>query len=567
MKKFLRSFIFMLMAVSLISAPAWAVRIERGDKAFAGKITFLQDVTAKKDFSVEGSIAGNDYSKVFYVEATSGADVPHYGKTWEKPFASIGFALDQCTADEGDIIYVLPGHTKTITADSGVDIDVAGVSVICLGEGSDRPTFTFTTATTADFKMAAANTRLYNALFVTNIDGHDMAIEVSADDVEIGWCEFREGTHQPEFGIQIGASEDADADRCWIHGCKFYVPTAGDGDAAISFIKDMTGVKIERCVAYGDFDLACIDVPSGGNAQVDLLIQDCVLTNLLTAQHAIQVNGTGSTGKIIDCYLESDAIGTSIDAGGLEPFNVLWSDGTDQEMAALALGSVAGASTFSTAELAAIEGEATDAIEANALDHLAASADGTGAYPESVVEDSILAKILGDDATAVATTFDNTTDSLEAIGVKTTDLDYWQERATSVSADEVTANLFDVDGGPILITSIVGYVTTVIGSNATTAQLIVDRDDSATDTEFTTAVAITDDVVGSVYVFSDANPAVLTPLTPGACGSSTLMSPWFCPEGMIEQAMSADPGGDAGAHITWYMTYIPLATGVIVTAQ
>jgi len=711
-------FVFLLTACFV--APSFGTMIERGDKVFAGKITFEQDVTAKKNFTIEGSLAGDDTANKFYVSSATGSDVPHYGETWQKPFASISYALDQCTANNGDAIYVLSGHTKTITADSGVDIDVAGVSVIGLGQGSDRPTFTFTTATTADFKMAAANTRLYNMLFVTNFDEHDMAIEVSADDVEIGWCEFREGTHQPEFGIQVGAgSADNDADRCWIHDCKFYVPTAGDGDAAISIAKDMTGVKIERNVIYGDFDLAGISVPTGGNAQVDLLISDCVVTNLLTSQHAIEIIDANSTGKIVNCYLETDAIGTSIDAGGLEPYNVLWSDGTDQVMAALALAPVGGASTFTTDELAAIEGEATDAIEADdldhlmmldgatqvypencatdsvlakvlvkadpavpsqydnstdsleaisdalaagtgctaaidadgldhivttadgtgaypasvvddsilallmsdddpasassfnnttdsleairvqldtvpgsgnsstfnstaltaiegeatdaieadELDHLAAASDGTDEYPASVVEDSVLAKILGDDDPAVATTYDNTTDSLEAIGTKTTDQAYWQERTVSVSADEVTADLFDVDGGPILIKSMVGYVDAVIGANATSAQLIIDRDDEATDTEFTTSVAITDDVVGTTYIFTSANAAVLTPLTPGAVGSSNLMSPWFCPEGMIEQLMTADPGGAEGDHITWYMTYVPLTTGVTVTAQ
>jgi len=42
---------------------------------------------------------------------------------------------------------------------------------------------------------------------------------------------------------------------------------------------------------------------------------------------------------------------------------------------------------------------------------------------------------------------------------------------------------------------------------------------------------------------------------------------WFCPPGMIEQTMSADPGGAAGDHLTWYLTYEPLVTGVTVTAQ
>lgn len=392
MRKFLKSIILLLTAVSLIATPCWATRVERGDKVFAGKITFEQDVVAKKDFTVEGSISGLEYSNRYYVSSVYGADVPHYGKTWDKPFATLEYAINKCTANNGDIIYLLPNHALSITADSGVDLDVAGISVIGLGSGDDRPTFTFTTAATADFKIAAANIRVYNCVFVCNITGHDMMIEVGGDDAEIGWCEFREGTQTNEFAVQVGAADDNDADRCWIHDCKFYEPTAGNGDAAISVYKDMTGLKIERCVIYGDYDLAGIDITTTGNAQVDTLISDCVITNLLTGQHAIQVNGTGSTGKIVNCSLESDAIATSIDAGGLEMFNVLWSDGTDQQVAGTPVLSVSGTG----GPLLVLDG-------------------ATQVYPESAADDSIIAKILTKSDPADVSDYDNSTDSLEAI--------------------------------------------------------------------------------------------------------------------------------------------------------
>ena len=58
-----------------------------------------------------------------------------------------------------------------------------------------------------------------------------------------------------------------------------------------------------------------------------------------------------------------------------------------------------------------VEGEVTDALEADGLDHLvAASVTGT-----DVADDSIIANMAGDDATADWDTFDNTTESLEAL--------------------------------------------------------------------------------------------------------------------------------------------------------
>ena len=112
-----------------------------------------------------------------------------------------------------------------------------------------------------------------------------------------------------------------------------------------------------------------------------------------------------------------------------------------------------------------------------------------------------------------------------------------------------------------------GVVDVAIGGNATNCKILINRDDSSADTDFTTAVTITSDVIGNVYVFSNANPAGLTPLVPGSNGSTTLMTSWYCPEGMIEQNMSADPGGDAGDHITWSLTFIPLENGISVIPQ
>ena len=51
--------------------------------------------------------------------------------TYLKPFASVDYAIGRCKANRGDVIYVMPGHSETITAAQGVDFDVAGVT--CVG--------------------------------------------------------------------------------------------------------------------------------------------------------------------------------------------------------------------------------------------------------------------------------------------------------------------------------------------------------------------------------------------------------------------------------------------------
>ncbi len=114
------------------------------------------------------------------------------GGTRKQPYATIDYAVGRCTANNGDIIMVAPGHTETVTAAAGIDFDVAGVAVIGLGSGSSRPTITFTTAITADIDIAAANVTLINLLFVNGIDNLTAPIDVNAANFTMLGCETRD---------------------------------------------------------------------------------------------------------------------------------------------------------------------------------------------------------------------------------------------------------------------------------------------------------------------------------------------------------------------------------------
>ena len=126
-------------------------------------------------------------------------------------------------------------------------------------------------------------------------------------------------------------------------------------------------------------------------------------------------------------------------------------------------------------------------------------------------------------------------------------------------------DLFDVDGGAIIITDFYGLVTTLIGATTTSVQIDLDADTGTgfADHDFSTSVAITDDTAGTRYVFSAASESVLTPCADTA-GATSLFKSWFCGEGMIE--CTASTNDNTGA-ITWYMEYRALDSGVTVTAQ
>jgi hypothetical protein len=116
--------------------------------------------------------------------------------TFNKPYATIAYALTQCTANRGDIIIVRPGHAETIADAATLALNVAGVAIIGLGAGSLRPTLTFTTATTANIPVTAANMSIQNFLFVANfanIASFFTATGTSTPtDFNVEGCEFKD---------------------------------------------------------------------------------------------------------------------------------------------------------------------------------------------------------------------------------------------------------------------------------------------------------------------------------------------------------------------------------------
>lgn len=82
-------------------------------------------------------------------------------------FSTIDAAIGQCTANAGDTIYVLPGHTEAVTSTS-IACDVAGVNIIGLGSGAMKPTLTFG-ATDSAINVTAANCTWQNFRWTAGI--------------------------------------------------------------------------------------------------------------------------------------------------------------------------------------------------------------------------------------------------------------------------------------------------------------------------------------------------------------------------------------------------------------
>jgi len=227
---------------------------------------------------------------IWFVDSGSGTDGAGYGQDPDSPVATLDYAVGLCTANNGDVILVMPGHAENLAADSAVDIDVAGVKVIGLGWGADRPTFT-ATAIAGDFKLAAASVYIENLLFLSGVDATTGMVEVSGADCEIANCEFRDSVDQATDCLITTAA----ADRLHIHDCKFNMAAAAGANSAIALV-GADDCHIYDCEIYGNFAVGAIDLRTTLSARVN--IHDCKIWTENAADIAIVDTITSSTGWI-----------------------------------------------------------------------------------------------------------------------------------------------------------------------------------------------------------------------------------------------------------------------------
>jgi hypothetical protein len=157
---------------------------------------------------------------VFFVDSgNTAANDANAATDPSQPAATIDGCVAKCTANNGDVIFVMPGHTETVSAAGGLDLDVAGISVIGIGNGPDTPVVALDTATTADVDIDAAGITIENLHFTSGFADIAVCIDVNATDFTIRNCRFTEAADDQNFKICIQDAAAAASDRMTIEGC------------------------------------------------------------------------------------------------------------------------------------------------------------------------------------------------------------------------------------------------------------------------------------------------------------------------------------------------------------
>lgn len=244
--------------------------------------------------------------KVFWVNNTSvvpdGCQTGSDGNpgTYQKPFSTIDYAVGRCTANRGDIIMVMPGYTETITAADSILLDVAGVALVGLGNGTKQCEVEYNHAN-ATVGVSADNVSIVNMKFNSSITSVTVGVNVKAtvSGFTASNCLFdvdAVGTDEFNHCIRFVSGNS----RCTVEDCSFDMDISG-AVAAIHMDADTAYLTIKNNVVRGDYSTACI--AGDTTLSTNVLIQGNLLVNgvggNIGTEPGIELL-TGTTGIIRD---------------------------------------------------------------------------------------------------------------------------------------------------------------------------------------------------------------------------------------------------------------------------
>ena len=501
-------------------------------------------------------------TKYLFVSSVLGAT----GNTgaYDSPLNSVDRAMDYCVANQNYIIVCLPGHAETLTAAGGITMDVAGVTVVGLGNGNDRPRFTFGTATSASWLITAANCRVLNVVGIAGIDGLTNPFHVQAAGFTFS-IEWQDGSATVEALRAILTTAAADN----LTGALVYRGFSA-GNATVNAIR-LVGVNDARLYVdyYGILTTGVVEMITtactnvnvtgtfyvSGTTNLSLNVVDTVGTSTWAVQGfdaAAAASFSGGSAAAVasdDVAALSAKIGTPVNSGGTATIAAILGDPANVSIATYVarIGTITNAG--GTASVGAILGDFANTTLVSKLN--APSADSTNNVN--------VAEVAGN-KTDAAVYVPGTTKSVLAYTKGTADL---QERVAVKSAAVIVNGdtLFTVTGGFIEVLALFSECVTGNDATASTLQYSATPTVGSATTISGASASLANAVAGATVTL--AGTALSTAALLSATGPNLIANPGtvLVPAGIITAVVAV--GSTTG---TWrhYIRYKPLQTGVTV---
>ncbi len=527
------------------------------------------------------ALANTGNGKIFYVDYTNG-DNGRSGRSPATSVKTLTYAISLATANNGDVIFLLPGHAETLATAGAIAISKAGLTIIGMGTGALRPTFTFS-GTAATMTFTAANVVMENFIIKPSIDSVVSALVVSAANVTLDY-ESQDASATVEFVNTLLTTAAAD---------NLIVKMKHLG-----FIAGNAGVNAIRLVGCNNAKLSVDYYGIASTAIVEFHTTACsnvVVTGTMYNESAATTKNVVDTqgASTWSCDIYDAKAGAKLSGGSA---GAIAADDVGAIAAAVAVidefHDVPAADNVLNAQMNEVLGNKEDTEATGAV----TTTDTLVAYIKQLVSAAIanaiqvskldglsiatapvansLAAFLASGGTALGTELADSKSIIDALGFNGSafvagGLGMYLPRCVEKTDGAVLLGddaIFTITGGPVMA-KIKGIVTTIIGG-AANGKLTIDTTEPAATAELNAgAVAIDSDAAGTSYA-NVGNTSVFTPTTAGALivGSAVAAevteSEFLLPIGTVNFNSSAAQTGN----IKWYMTYWPLSPNSVVTA-
>ena len=486
----------------------------------------------------------------FFVDSGSG-NANNNGRDPDHALLTFEAAIALCTANNGDTIVAMPGHNEGLGSGEAVDFDIAGISVIGLGNGTLRPRIDLDHAS-AKVTVGANNITIKGIDLLPSVTSVVVGLQIESGVtntriLDVGILEGEDGSNADECitGIEL-VSGNHDTE---IRGCELRTQAgAAECVSAIKLTAAASRVQIEDNLIVGNYSTAAI---IDGAACANIFIKNNHL-KVKDGEPGIELTAT-TTGIIEGNWIETTGLAdpdvsiVAADCSWFRNLCVVTDGGRAELVGAAEAGSVEG-KVDSVGTLVPVE------------------AGSVGTLVDSV---GTQATSLGTQAGSVGTLVDSVGTQATSLGTQITTVDAVvdaQPRCIEKSDGAVlngADDIFTITGGPVLA-QIYGIVTTVIGGASNMKLQITTTEPAATAELNAGAVAIDTNAAGTSY-HNVGVTSVFTPVTAGA----VLLDPVTVePTWMLLPIGTVHATGDAAqsGNIKWYMRYVPLSPNSVVAA-
>jgi hypothetical protein len=250
----------------------------------------------------QGGVIAPGTRVVAYVHA-SGVQAGYGSQVASRIYTTLNEALGACTANMGDVVVVLPGHTEDISTADQMNNLVAGTRILGAGHGTLRPTFTWTAAA-ATFLFDVANVSLENCVLKLADAGNSgvtvaAPITVSAAGCAIRNCAIRFGDDADDI-VTIGITLSG-ADDFVFAGNHCIGATAAECTTFLR-VTNSDRVMLSDCFVQGGTSSTTVGVVQFlTTASTEFYAENCTFVNLKASSVHAFTGMAGAIGSLVRC--------------------------------------------------------------------------------------------------------------------------------------------------------------------------------------------------------------------------------------------------------------------------